>query len=78
MWYKNKRTGKTWDITDQSILKRVAKSTDYEPVEEDEELPFVPDEELEEEPEIEQEAAEEKPEKKAGGRSGRTASKTKK
>lgn len=98
MMYRNTSTGKTWDITDAEILKRIQKRPDYEIIEEvssepkvvcengachlviDEELPFVPDEnEIEpvmEEPEevepIKQVT------KKVGGRSGKSASKTKK
>lgn len=77
MWYKNNKTGKTWDITDKNILKRVSRDPDYEPVEEEEEeLPFVPEEEIEEE--VEEETPEEEPVKKAGGRNGRSTAKTKK
>lgn len=68
MWYKNKKTGKTWDITNEKVLKRISKNPDYEPIEEiEDELPFVPDEE----------EVKEAP-KKAGVKRGRTAAKAKK
>lgn len=66
MWYKNKNTGKVWDIRDKDILKRISGDSEYEPYEPEEELPFVPEEEVDEAP------------KKAGGRRGTAAAKTKK
>lgn len=63
MWYKNKNTGKVWDIRDKDILKRISGDSEYEPYE---------PEEVEEEEEVEEAP------KKAGGRRGTAAAKTKK
>lgn len=84
MWYKNKNTGKVWDIRDKDILKRISGDSEYEPYEPEEEIPFVPEEEIEEsepeEVEVVEEVEEEVEEapKKAGGRRGTAAAKTKK
>lgn len=33
MLYKNKRTGKTWNVTDEALLKRLKTDEDFELVE---------------------------------------------
>jgi len=77
MWYRNKKTGNTWDITDKNILKRISKDSNYEPYEPEEELPFVADD-IEEPKDIEEEAVEVKEvTKKVGGSRGSKPTTTK-
>lgn len=30
MWYRNKRTGKIWNVTDEALLKRLKTDEDFE------------------------------------------------
>lgn len=83
MWYKNKITGNTWDITDKNILKRISKDSNYEVYEpeEIEELPFVaddePEEELEEIEEVEEPEEVKTVTKKVGASRGSKSATTK-
>lgn len=32
LWYKNKRTGKTWNVTDEALLKRLETDEDFDSI----------------------------------------------
>ena len=44
MWWRNKKTGKVWDVNSPDVIRRLEKDTDYEATEAPEEAsPKTPD-----------------------------------